>query len=270
MSGSVLLYDAMTFLYAIAVLLYFIDFVQPNRNVNRVAFGILTGVWLIQSVFFVMRMLELNYIPVLTTFETMIFFSWILITFSLMINYFYKIDLFAFFTNVVGFGVVAFVTFTDKGATSISASLQSHLLIIHIALAFLSYACFLLSAIFSVMYLIQENLLKEKRWNEMFRRLPALDQLETFSYRMVVFGLPLLLAAMILGAIWYNARFGHVLIRDTKPVVSLALLLIYAIYLYLRTSAGWLGKRLSWLNIAAFVGVVLNYLIVSQFSFHNW
>ncbi|MFC4767877.1 cytochrome C assembly family protein [Effusibacillus consociatus] len=272
MQGSVLLYDVMTFIYAVAVLLYFVDFVQPNRKVNRAAFVLLSAVWVIQSVFFVLRMLELNYVPVLTTFETMIFFSWILITFSLVINFFYRIDLFTFFTNVVGFAVVAFVTFTDKGATSLSASLQGNLLVLHVTMAFLSYACFLLATIFSIMYLIQEKLLKEKRWNDLFRRLPSLDQLEQFSYRLIVFGFPMLLVAMILGAIWYNARFDQVLILDPKPVVSVALLVIYGIYLYLRVSAGWLGRRLAWINITAFMAVVINYLIVGNFfsEFHNW
>jgi HemX protein len=272
MQGSVLLYDVMTFVYAIAVLLYFIDFVQPNRKVNRIAFAMLSVVWLVQSVFFVLRMLELNYIPVLTTFETMIFFSWILITFSMVVNFFYKIDLFTFFTNVVGFAVVAFVTFTDKGATSLSQSLQGDLLVLHVTMAFLSYASFLLATIFSIMYLIQEKLLKEKRWNDLFRRLPSLDQLEQFSYRFIIFGFPLLLIAMILGAIWYNARFHQLLILDSKPVVSTALLVVYGVYLYLRLSAGWTGRRLAWINIFAFLGVVVNYFIVGTFfsHFHNW
>lgn len=270
MRESVLLYDVMTFTYAIAVLLYFFDFVQPNRKVNRTAFLFLSVVWVIQSVFFVLRMLELNYVPVLTTFETMIFFSWILITFSLVINFFYKIDLFAFFTNVIGFAVVVFVTFSDKGATSLAGSLQGDLLVLHVTMAFLSYACFLLATVFSFMYLTQEKLLKEKRWNELFRRLPALDQLDAFSYRLIVFGFPLLLVAMILGAIWYNAKYQHIPLLDPKPLVSVALLALYGIYLYLRLSAGWLGRKLAWLNIFAFVGVVINYLVVGRFGFHNW
>ncbi|BCJ85047.1 cytochrome C assembly family protein [Effusibacillus dendaii] len=272
MNGSVLLYDLMTFIYAISVFLYFIDFIQPNRKVNRTALVLLLGVWVIQTVFFVLRMMELNYVPVLTTFETMIYFSWVLILFSLVINFFYKIDLFTFFTNVIGFAVVAFVTFSDKGAAQLSASLQGDLLILHVTMALLSYACFLLATIFSIMYLIQEKLLKEKRWNDLFRRLPALDQLEQFSYRLIVFGFPLLLIAVILGAIWYNARFNSVLILDPKPVVSLALLILYGIYLYLRVSAGWLGRKLAWINISAFVGVIVNYLVVGQFfsHFHNW
>ncbi|GAX90505.1 cytochrome C assembly family protein [Effusibacillus lacus] len=272
MQVSVLLYDIMTFIYAVAVLLYFVDFIHPNLKANRFAFGLVFAVWIIQSVFFIMRMLELNYVPILTTFETMIFFSWILITFSLVINFFYKIDLFTFFTNVAGFAAVAFVTFTYKGATSLAASLQGNLLVLHISMALLSYACFLLATIFSIMYLIQEKLLKEKRWNDLFRRLPSLDQLEQFSHRLVVFGFPLLLTAMILGAIWYNARYDEILILDPKPVVSLLVLVNYGISIYLRVSAGWLGRRLAWINITGFVGVVINYLIVGEFfsDFHNW
>lgn len=272
MQDNVYLYDLMIFFYAVSVFLYFIDFLQPDRRVNRIALGFLAVVWVIQSTFFGLRMAELNYVPVLTTFETMVFFSWILITFSVAINYFYKIDLFTFFTNVIGFGVLSFVTFSNKGATSIAESLQGNLLILHITLAFLSYAAFLISSVFSLMYLIQERLLKARKWNSLARRLPALEQLDTFSYRLIMFGFPVLVIAVILGAIWYDAKFGTLLILDAKPIVSTLLLALYAVYFYMRIVAQWLGRRLAWLNIISFGAVVMNYLLVGQYfsGFHHW
>ncbi|GIM44638.1 protein HemX [Collibacillus ludicampi] len=270
--SSILLYDAMTVTYALSVLLYFIDFLQHKRMINRIAFGLLSVVWLMQTVFFLLRMKEYDYLPVLTHFETLIFFSWILITFSLVINFFYKIDLFTFFANVVGFAAVALDTFTGKGAASVDVKLQGDLLFIHITIAFLSYAAFAIATIFSIMYLIQEKLLKEKRWNTLFRRLPALDQLDMFSFRLIVIGFPLLLIAMILGAIWYKIQFGRFLFLDPKPLVSLLLFVLYGLYLYFRVAWGWVGRKSAWLNILGFSGVLINYLFVGTFfsGFHRW
>jgi HemX protein len=272
MPRSILLYDAMTFLYAIVIVLYFLDFVAHKRFLNRTAFGLLAVVWGLQTSFFITRMIETDNLPLLTTFETTLFFSWLLVSFSMIINYFYKIDLFAFFTNVIGFAMVVFDLFTGEGSTSVSANLQGNLLVMHITLAFLSYSAFLLSFIFSVMYLMQSKLLREKRWNNVFRRLPALDKLDLFTYRLIVVGFPLLLLAMILGANWYYKNFGSVLIWDAKPIVSVIALSFYVIWLYLRTASGWSGRKLAWWNVASFGLVVINYLVVGTFfsGFHRW
>jgi len=272
MTGSLFLYDLMTFLYAVVVVLYFLDFVLHKFMLNRIAFGLLAVVWGLQTSFFLARMVETETVPLLTTFETTLFFSWLLVTFSLVINYFYKIDLFAFFTNVIGFAMVAFDLFTGEGRTSIGADLQGDLLILHITLAFFSYAAFSISFIFSIMYLIQSKMLKEKRWNNTFRRLPALDKLDLFTFRLIIIGFPLLLTAMILGVNWYYMRFGSVLILDAKPIVSVVLLALYAVWLYLRLATGWSGRKLAWWNVAAFGLVIINYSIVGTFfsGFHNW
>ncbi|MDB5084414.1 MAG: hypothetical protein JWN30_1300 [Bacilli bacterium] len=272
MNASIWLYDSMTFLYAIVVLLYFIDFLAPNRKINRFAFAMLGVVWVMQTIFFIFRTRELNYVPMLTHFETLIFFSWILITFSLVINFFYKMDLFTFFTNVLGFAAVAFDTFTHKGASSLGGVKQPDLLVIHISMAALSYAAFAVSAIFAIMYLIQEKLLKEKRWNNLFRRLPAVNQLDVLSHRLVIWGFPLLLVANILGAILYQVQFGHLLLVDPKPIVSFGVLLAYGVYLYLKSSETWSRKRLAWFNFGCFMLVILNFLFVGMFfiGFHKW
>lgn len=272
MNASIWLYDSMTFLYALVVLLYFSDFLAPNRRKNRVAFTLLTVVWAMQSVFFFLRTKEMDYVPMLTHFETLIFFSWILITFSLIINYFYKMDLFIFFTNLLGFAAVAFDTFTHKGASTLGGIKQPDLLVIHITMASLSYAAFAVSAIFAMMYLIQQKLLKEKRWNDLFRRLPSIDQLDAMSYRLVIIGFPLLLVANILGAIMYEVQFGKLLIRDPKPIVSFGVLLVYGIYLYLKATDALTRRRLAWLNIGSFLLVIVNFLFVGMFfiGFHKW
>jgi HemX protein len=269
---SLRLYDWITFLYAVSVLLYFVDFVQKNRKVNRYAYWSLVGVWVLQTIFFIERMRALDYVPVFTRFEVTIFFAWLLITFSLIINYFYKMDMFTFLVNILGFSFVAFDSFERKGATYLATQLQGDLLVIHIGMAIVSYALFSLACIVSIMYLIQHYMLKMKRWKPILNRLPALDRLESVTFIMILIGFPLLLIAMILGAIWYKLHFGNILWFDAKPLVSAILLVIYGIYLYVRVSSGWGGQKLAWLSILGFIVVVINYLVVSQFmsGFHRW
>ncbi|UOF90184.1 cytochrome c biogenesis protein [Fodinisporobacter ferrooxydans] len=272
MIDSLRLYDWITFFYAVSVFLYFIDFIQPSRRANRYAFWTLAVVWGLQTIFFIERMRALNYVPVFTTFEATIFFAWLLNTFALIINYLYKMELFTFLVNIIGFAFVAFDIFARKGATQLSAPMQGDLLVIHVSMALISYAAFSLACIVSIMYLFQHYMLKLKKWTPFFRRLPALERLDNLSFQMVKLGFPTLLIAMILGAIWYRVVFGHFLWLDAKPLVSLLLLIVYGVYLYLRVVLGWAGRRLAWLNVLGFCIVIVNYVLVGKFmsNFHKW
>jgi HemX protein len=267
-----LIYDAIIYIYAGSVLLYFADFLNSSRKVNRIAFWLLAVVWALQSVFFVMSMLEKDYFPVLTLFETLFFYSWILVTLSLVINYFFRVDLFVFFTNVIGFSILAFNFFSNQSASPLVAEqLTSELLFIHISLALLSYGAFSLSFIFSLMYAVEDRMLKQKIWNEWLRRLPGLGLLDLYSYRLNMVGVPLLIMSIILGAIWANLKEIHNFWLDPKVFMSDGVLIAYSLYLYQRVTYGWYGKKLALWNIGAFMLVLLNYLVSgSVSSFHQW
>ncbi len=52
------IYELIVILYAVSVLLYFIDFVQNNRKANSIAFWLLSIVWVLQTAFLILRMFE--------------------------------------------------------------------------------------------------------------------------------------------------------------------------------------------------------------------
>jgi HemX protein len=267
-----LIYDAIIYIYACSILLYFADFLNRSRRVNRTAFWLLAVVWALQSVFFVLSMVEKDYFPVLTLFETLFFYSWILVSLSLVINYFFRVDLFVFFTNVIGFSILAINFFSNKDASPmISERLTSELLFIHISLALLAYGAFSLSYIFSLMYVVENRMLKQKMWNKWLQRLPGLGLLDLYSYRLNMVGVPLMLMSIILGALWGHLKLTTNFWIDPKVLMSLAVLVAYSLYLYQRVTFGWAGRKLAIWNAGAFMLILLNYLISgSVSSFHQW
>ncbi|WCN38529.1 cytochrome C assembly family protein [Aneurinibacillus uraniidurans] len=267
-----LIYDAIIYIYACSILLYFADFINRSRKVNRTAFWLLAVVWALQSVFFGISMMEKEYFPVLTLFETLFFYSWILVTMSLVINYFFRIDLLVFFTNVIGFSVLTINFFANQHASPMVAErLTSELLFIHVSIAFVSYGAFSLSFIFSLMYLVEDRMLKQKMWNKWLHRLPGLGLLDLYSYRLNMAGVPLLLLAIILGAIWAHLKVAGDFWIDPKVLMSIGVLIAYSLYLYQRVTYGWGGRKLSLWNVGAFMLVLINYLISgSVSSFHQW
>ena len=80
------LHEATVILYALSVLLYFIDFLYSNQKANKMAFWLLSIVWFLQTIFLCLYVIKTGRFPVLTIFEGLYFYTWVLITLSLFIN----------------------------------------------------------------------------------------------------------------------------------------------------------------------------------------
>ncbi|WNS74484.1 cytochrome c biogenesis protein [Bacillus sp. DTU_2020_1000418_1_SI_GHA_SEK_038] len=267
------LHEATVVLYALCVLLYFIDFLHHNRKANRIAFWLLAFVWLLQTVFLFLYMKQTGRFPVLTIFEGLYFYVWVLITLSLAFNRLLRVDFFVFFANVLGFIIMAIHTFAPVQYEShvMAQKLISELLLIHITVAILSYGAFSLSFVFSVLYLIQYDLLKRKKWGPRLLRVADLSKLDKTSYVLNVIGVPMLMISLILGVQWAYLKVPDMNWYDSKVVGSFIVIAAYSIYLYLKVGKGLAGKQLALWNIASFLIVLINFFLFGSLSsFHFW
>ncbi|NSL51581.1 cytochrome c biogenesis protein [Calidifontibacillus erzurumensis] len=267
------IYDITIILYACSVLGYFIDFLQNNRKANKIAFWLLAIVWILQSIFLVSRMFEMGRFPILTMAEGLYFYTWVLVSFSLIINKVFRIDLIVFFTNVLGFIIMALHLFASVEYKSdvLAEKLISELLIIHITIAIISYGAFTLSAIFSMMYMLQYHMIKRKKWNKQLWRLEDLSKLDRLSYTFNMSGVPMLLISLILGVNWAYISLEDFKWYDVKIIGSFIVLITYSIYLYLRVAKGIQGKAIVLWNLAAFLILLINFFLLGSLSgFHFW
>ncbi|AGX05718.1 MULTISPECIES: cytochrome c biogenesis protein [Bacillaceae] len=267
------LHELTVVLYALCVLLYFIDFLHNNRKANRVAFWLLAFVWILQTVFLFLYMKNTGRFPVLTIFEGLYFYAWVLITLSLGINRLLRVDFIVFFTNVLGFVIMAIHTFAPVQYESevMAQQLVSELLLIHITVAILSYGAFSLSFVFSLLYLIQYDLLKRKKWGSRLLRIADLSKLEHMSYVLNVIGVPMLIISLILGTQWAYIKVPDMHWYDAKVIGSFIVLGVYSVYLYVRVARGFSGKSLALWNLASFLIVLINFFLFGRLSsFHFW
>ena len=267
------LYELTIILYALSVLMYFIDFLHNDRKANRIAFWLLAIVWVLQTIFLFLRMIETGRIPIFTLYEGMYFYTWVLITFSLIINRILRMDFIVFFTNIIGFIVMAIHTFTPYQHESqvVAQALVSELLIIHITMAILAYGAFSLSVTFSILYLLQYKLLKEKKWGKRLLRIHDLAKLDHMSYVLNVAGVPLFLLSLILGTIWAYIKLPEFQWYDLKVIGSFFVIAAYSFYFYKRLGEGVSGKANANWNITAFLVVLINFFLLGRLSnFHFW
>lgn len=263
------LIDALAVLYALSLVLFFVDSLRPRRTINRVALVLLFTVFALLTVLMVTRLTHFGYVPLYSRFDLVLLLCWLILLVGVVVHTFFRVRLMLFFTNLLTFFLVMYDVFARQVQLPY-AHRQGDLLMIHITTAALSYAAFAFSFLFSIMYLIQEHLLRRKYWNRWYFHLPSLDTLDTYSYISILIGLPLLLVAMVLGMIWSNVSMGYFVFWDPKPVATLVLWLMYTVYLLFRLRSGWGGRRLAQYSLVCFVGVVINFIVVGDFSvFHH-
>jgi len=89
------------------------------------------------------------------------------------------------------------------------------------------------------------------------------ENLDNLSYRILGIGFPLLTIGILSGAVWANEAWGSYWSWDPKETWALATWLIFAIYLHLRISKGWRGKKPAILASVGFVTVWICFLGVN-------
>jgi cytochrome c-type biogenesis protein CcsB len=143
------------------------------------------------------------------------------------------------------------------GLGPIDRALSSAWLTVHIALALVGIAAFVLNFAGAIMYLLQERQLKGKRPGAVYYRLPALATLDRLTYRTLALGFPFLTTAIILGSLWASTAWGSVFAYDPLALFSFVAWAIYAATLAGRTAAGWRGRRAAYFSIIGFAVLVL-------------
>jgi HemX protein len=267
------MYDIIIYIYALSLLFYFSDFVSKNMRTKRMGTGLLTFVWLLQTIFFIVRWFGDMQKPFYTMFDVLFFFAWTLVTLSLILNLLFRMDLLVFFVNVLGFSVLALNFFSNPNVSpSLSHwKIEDELLFIHISFAVLSYVAFAVSGILSGMYLFLHRMLKKKKWSITMQRLPSLDKIEQYTSYAVVLGTPLLILSLSLGIVWIILIGDYSLLLDIKVLNSFLIIAAYGFYLVQRYSFKAPGKTCAIWNLGALVVVAINFIISNYVSgFHQW
>lgn len=141
---------------------------------------------------------------------------------------------------------------------------SSTFLLFHVSLFLVSYALFLLSAAFGLMFLLLDRILKSHDFPPLFFKLPGLTKLDALGYRSAFAGFLLLTAAMGIAFTTLaqpSAALDEAatISRDFTILSTLVLWAYYVGYLVLRHRLGWVGKRASYATVCGVLLVVVFY-----------
>lgn len=135
----------------------------------------------------------------------------------------------------------------------------------HIVLILGGYAALAFAFAASLLYLVQENLLKRRKLTGLWQRLPALHVADEWIYRATAFGLSLLTLGLLTAmAFSWLQNPGFAPFRDPKVLFSGATWAIFALYLVARVKLGWHGRRSNLVVIYGFVVMAISFLGVNH------
>ena len=124
------LHEIMVILQAISLVFYFIDYLQKDQRAHRLAVWLLFAVGTLQTIFLVMYMVEMKRFPILSLFEGIYFYAWLIIMLSLVLQLVFRLDLPAFFMNFMTQKVGLFENGLINASTVLYYPLSPKLLLI--------------------------------------------------------------------------------------------------------------------------------------------
>jgi len=206
------------------------------------------------------RTIQLGYLPLTNLTEAMSFFSWALVLTFLVVEYRYRIHILGTFILPLALVSIIPAAALPMAEKSLDPRLNSAWLMIHTPLALLGVVSFAMAFVMGVMYLIQERLLKSKRFNSLYYKLPSLDLLDNLNRKAVYLGFPLLTLGILTGALWGKYAWGSYWTWAPKQTLTLVTWVFYLVVLHGRLTIGWQAKKAAYLSIIGFLGVIFAFI----------
>lgn len=158
----------------------------------------------------------------------------------------------------------------STAAGPVTPPYKSIWLVIHVLFAWFTYAAYTSAAALAAIELIKTKRVPPAQDSPIWRT-PDVDTLQDLTMRLVGFGFIVNAAMIASGAIWAYELWGAYWRWDPVETWSLITWLAYALYLHLRLTLGWQGRRLAWVALAALFGVMMAFWgvqLLPNASFH--
>ncbi|MBT0767753.1 c-type cytochrome biogenesis protein CcsB [Kineosporia sp. J2-2] len=170
---------------------------------------------------------------------------------------------------LLSLGLAVAVFYTD--AAQLVPALQSTWLVIHVSVAFVASALFVIGFSLTVLQLVQDRRQalaaagRPPTRGAFMEKLPTAEVLDRTSYRLYAVAFPLWTFTLMAGAIWAEKAWGRYWNWDPKEIWSFIIWVAYAAYLHARATRGWDGRRAAYLACVAFLCLMFNWFGVNIF-----
>lgn len=242
-------------LYFLATISFLVYLLRRSEALSKISLGLTAGGFVTHTIALVLRMLSVGEVPLSSVHEALSFLSWMLVLVFLAVEFRHRIHVLGSF--IVPLALISLVSAAalPERVPTLGPALKT--VWVHVGLSMLGTVGFAVAFVAGLMYLIQDGLLKSKRFNVLYAKLPPLDFLDNLNQRSIITGFPLLTLGIITGALSAEFAKGSYLSWNPEQTWALVTWVFYFVVLMGRLTVGWRAKRAAYLTIIGFAVVIL-------------
>lgn len=242
-------------LYIVGTVSFLSYSLRRSEALSNVSLGVTALGFVSHTMTLIIRMTGVSSSAPPSFSDALSFFSWMIILVFLVVEFRHRIHVLGSF--LVPVAVVSLVSAAALPETEPTLQPVLKTLWFHVTLSMLGAVGFTVAFVAGVMYLIQDRLLKSKRFNVLYSKLPALDFLDHLNQQSIVLGFPLLTLGIVTGALSAEFARGAYVSWNPEQTWALVTWLFYFVVLLGRLTVGWRAKRAAYLTVIGFACVIL-------------
>ncbi|MFZ5640184.1 MAG: c-type cytochrome biogenesis protein CcsB [Bacillota bacterium] len=206
------------------------------------------------------RWYQTGHFPYWNPYEVFTSYAWGIVLVFLVFQHFKpSLKIVGAFVLPVAFLLTGMGVMGNPEVKDIPRTFFTFWLYVHIGFAKISAASVIISAGLAVLYLVKRRQQLEGRVNPTLERLPDVEKLDFFSYRVTAFAFIMIGIMIASGAVWAYKAWGRYWGWDPIETWALISWLVYGLYLHLRITMGWKGNWTAWLSVIALVLVIFSF-----------
>ncbi|HEV8581854.1 MAG TPA: cytochrome c biogenesis protein CcsA [Thermoanaerobaculia bacterium] len=267
--------DIATILLPLAYLLVVIDyaflFFAPNPMAERMATPALRGTVLFHLAYLAALTAQWRQFPAATVSQALSIVAFAVAVVYVFVEWHGR-------ARSTGFWMAALVFFFQLLSSVLTrpnppdrAIFHEPFFAVHVSLALLGYAAFVVSAGYAFLFLQLYRDLKGSRFSTFYGKLPPLEVLERMMLGALFVGFVALTGAVVTGAIWAQRHFDAWW-QDPKILFTFATWVLYAAALLLRRIQRWQGRQTALASLTGFAAILFSLMAVNFFftDFHHF
>jgi ABC-type transport system involved in cytochrome c biogenesis permease subunit len=244
------------FLLLVALLLQVVFLLRKEPRRERLSSVVILVAAILLFVEIVLRSIAIRFVAVTNTYESLLFFSAVILLLVFLYRFFWKgtvFPLLAFGAGIVALALLAIAS-SPIASADVKApipALQSNWLVLHVTFSFIGEAFFAVGFVSALYYLITKDQKKK-------------EKLDTFTYTVIALGYPVFTAgALVFGAIWASYAWGRFWSWDPKETWAFITWLTYTVFLHSRFIKKLRGPFVAWMSILGFAFTLFTFFGVN-------
>ncbi len=263
---SQILSYSLPFLYLLVIYFYYQIFKGTDKRLISKTTPMLMVLIVIHAAELITRHIALKTIPLSTTHDAFSFLAFSILFVYMMIEMGLQNRGAGLFILAFAFIFELVSTYNINWEPETNPLLQDPAFAIHASVSIMGYTALALSAIFALMYLMQNRNIKKRNLGKLFNQLPALNFLEKMSARSVLIGIVLLGIGILAGHIQAIELVGSFIPKDLKVIITDVIWLFYLVGFIVAKTKKWRGLYMAYLSIFGFAILIVGGTLVMYIS----